>query len=40
MIEREEIMEKGVFCCEEIVPCSSFFKELGKRNIKIQKEIK
>jgi len=40
MIEREEIMEKGVFSCEEIVPCSSFFRELKKRNIKIQKEIK
>jgi len=40
MIEREEIKDKGVFCCEEIVPCSSFFKELEKRNIKIHKEIK
>jgi lysine 6-dehydrogenase len=40
MIEREEIMEKGVFCGEEIVPCSSFFKGLKKRNIKIHKEIK
>jgi len=40
MIERDEIMEKGVFCCEEIVPCSSFFRDLKKRNIKIHKEIK
>jgi lysine 6-dehydrogenase len=40
MIEKGEIMETGVFCCEEIVPCSSFFKELENRNIKIQKEIK
>ena len=40
MIEREEILERGVFGCEEIVPCSSFFEELERRNIKIHKEIK
>lgn len=40
MIERGEIKEKGVFGCEEIVPCSSFFKELKKRDIKLHKEIK
>jgi lysine 6-dehydrogenase len=40
MIEKEEIIERGVFGCEEIVPCSSFFEELEKRNIKIHKEIK
>ena len=40
MIEGGEIKEKGVFGCEEIVPCSSFFEELEKRDIKIHKKIK
>jgi saccharopine dehydrogenase-like NADP-dependent oxidoreductase len=40
MIENGTIKEHGVFGCEEIVPCSPFFRELEKRNIKIQKEIK
>ena len=40
MIERNIIKEHGVFGCEEIVPCSPFFRELEKRGIKIQKEIK
>ncbi len=40
MIENGMIKERGVFGCEEIVPCSPFFKELRKRDIKIKKEIK
>jgi lysine 6-dehydrogenase len=40
MIEQEKINEKGVFCCEEIVPQDIFFKELKKRNIIIEKKIK
>jgi len=40
MIERNIIDKKGVFCPEEVVPCETFFKELKKRNIKIQKETK
>jgi lysine 6-dehydrogenase len=40
MIENGKIKEHGVFGCEEIVPCSPFFRELEKRDIKIQKEIK
>lgn len=40
MIENNTIKEHGVFGCEEIIPCSPFFRELMKRNIKIQKEIK
>ena len=40
MIEQNIITERGAFCSEEIVPCSPFFKELEKRNIKIEKEIK
>ena len=40
MIESEEIVERGVFGCEEIVPCSLFFEELEKRNIKIYKDIR
>jgi len=40
LIERGKIKEFGVFGCEEIVPCSPFFKELQKRGIKIQKEIR
>lgn len=39
MIERQIITKKGVFCQEEIVPCKSFFDELEKRNIIINKEI-
>ena len=40
MIEQNKILDRGVFCSEEIVPCDLFFKELEKRNIIIQKEIK
>jgi lysine 6-dehydrogenase len=40
LIERKIILEHGVFGCEEIVPCSPFFKELEKRDILINKEIK
>ena len=40
MIEQEIINEKGVFCCEEIVPQDIFFKELKKRDIIIEKKIK
>jgi lysine 6-dehydrogenase len=40
MIEDGRIKEPGVFGCEEIVPCSNFFAEMKKRNIKIDKEIK
>ena len=40
MIGQGIITEPGVFGCEEIVPCSPFFNELKKRDIKIQKEIK
>jgi lysine 6-dehydrogenase len=40
MIENNTIKEHGVFGCEEIVPCSPFFRELEKRDIKTQKEIK
>lgn len=39
MIENGKIDKNGVFGCEEIVPCSSFFKELEKRDIKIKKDI-
>jgi lysine 6-dehydrogenase len=39
MIERGIIQDSGVFCCEEVVPCTPFFKELRKRNIDIKKEI-
>jgi len=39
MIERNIIKERGVFCCEEIVPCKPFFDELSKRNIQIKKKI-
>jgi lysine 6-dehydrogenase len=39
MIERNIIKERGVFCCEEIVPCKPFFDELKKRNIQIKKKI-
>ena len=40
MIENNTIKKHGVFGCEEIVPCSLFFKELKKRNINIKKDIK
>ena len=40
MIESSKITRQGVFGCEEIVPCSPFFKELEKRDIMIQREIK
>jgi lysine 6-dehydrogenase len=40
MIENGLIKEHGVFCSEEIVPCKPFFRELEKRDIKIEKEIK
>ena len=40
MIESDTINDYGVFGCEEIVPCTPFFKELEKRDIKIIKEIK
>lgn len=39
MIERDVIKERGVFCSEEIVPCTLFFEELKKRNIHITKTI-
>jgi lysine 6-dehydrogenase len=39
MIERNIIKERGVFCCEEIVPCKLFFDELKKRDIQIKKKI-
>jgi len=39
LIEQGVIKEKGVFCSEEIVPCNSFFEELEKRNIHIEKTI-
>jgi lysine 6-dehydrogenase len=38
MIEKGLIKERGVFCCEEIVPCKPFFEELKKRDIKIKKK--
>jgi lysine 6-dehydrogenase len=40
MIGNGIINKHGVFGCEEIVPCSYFFKELEKRNIKIIKDMK
>ena len=40
LIERGIIKDHGVFCSEEIVPCKPFFKELKKRNIKIDKKIR
>jgi lysine 6-dehydrogenase len=40
MIESDTINDHGVFGCEEIVPCTPFFKELEKRDIKIIKEFK
>lgn len=35
MIEDGTIQERGVFCPEEIIPPTSFFSELKKRNIKL-----
>jgi len=35
MIENGTIQERGVFCPEEIVPPTLFFRELKKRNIKL-----
>ena len=40
MIEKQDINHRGVFCCEEIVPCGKFFNELKKRNIIIEKTAK
>lgn len=40
MIKDGNINKYGVFGCEEIVPCSPFFKYLEKRDIKIKKDIK
>jgi lysine 6-dehydrogenase len=40
MIEKQDINQRGVFCCEEIVPCDKSFDELKKRNIIIKKEIR
>ena len=40
MIKEGNINKYGVFGCEEIVPCSPFFKDLEKRDIKIKKDIK
>ncbi len=40
LILNGKIKDHGVFGCEEVVPCSPFFKELQKRGIKIQKEIR
>jgi lysine 6-dehydrogenase len=39
LIERGLIKDYGVFGNEEIVPTPEFFKELNKRNIKINKKI-
>jgi lysine 6-dehydrogenase len=33
MIENGTISERGVFCPEEIIPCTAFFKELKERKI-------
>ena len=40
LIENGAIEDRGVFCCEEIVPCKPFFTELKKRGIEIKKEIR
>lgn len=40
MIEGGAISRRGVFCPEEIVPCTAFFEELKKRDIQIKKERK
>jgi len=39
MIDKKEIKKTGVFCCEEIIPIKSFFNDLRKRNINIDKKI-
>ena len=39
MIERNIIKECGVFCSEEVVHPKSFFEELEKRNIIIDKKM-
>ncbi len=40
MLEDGVISRRGVFCPEEIVPCTVFFEELKKRDIQIKKEMK
>ena len=40
MLEDGVISRRGVFCPEEIVPCTAFFEELKKRDIQIKKEMK
>ena len=40
MLEDGAISRRGVFCPEEIVPCTAFFEELKKRDIQIKKEMK
>ncbi len=40
MLEDGAISRRGVFCPEEIVPCTVFFEELKKRGIQIKKEMK
>jgi len=40
MLEDGAISRRGVFCPEEIVPCTVFFEELKKRDIQIKKEQK
>ena len=40
LIEQNKINKRGVFCSEEIVEPNSFFKELEKRNIIINKDFK
>jgi len=40
MIKRGIIKERGVFCPEEIVPCTPFFDELNKRDIIIRTQHK
>lgn len=39
MIEKGLIKEYGVFCCEEIVPCKPFYRELEKRGVHIHRKI-
>lgn len=39
MLEDDSISRRGVFCPEEIVPCTAFFEELKKRDIQIKKEM-
>ena len=40
MIEKGIIKDHGVFGCEEVVACFPFFKQLQKRGINIQKEVR